>query len=241
VPDGSDLSSSLDSVRRRIAAAAHRVNRSPDDISLVAISKTVPAARIREAARLGQTRFGENRVQEAERKVADLAELPIEWHLVGHLQSNKARKAVALFSWIQSIDSIDLVKKVDAAADGLGVRRTILLQADLAHEATKHGADRRTLLEMARAALDSKALDLAGLMIVPPIPDTPEQSRPWFRQLRELRDELVAAGIPALNMRELSMGMSDDFEVAIEERATIVRVGSSIFGRRIPAAGPPPE
>jgi pyridoxal phosphate enzyme (YggS family) len=239
VPEDSDLSSSLDLVRRRIESAAHRVNRSPQDITLVAVSKTVPADRVRAAVGFGQLTFGENRVQEGAEKAAALTDLPLTWHLIGHLQSNKAKKAVAAFAWIQSIDRLELLRKVDDSAAQLGVRRTILLQVDLAHEATKFGADRTAVADLAQAAMEARALDLAGLMTVPPIPETPDQSRPWFRQLRTLRDELVAAGLPAGSMRHLSMGMSDDFEVAIEEGATIVRVGSSIFGRRAPAAQTP--
>jgi pyridoxal phosphate enzyme (YggS family) len=238
MPDASDIASALEGVRRRIASAAHRSSRSPQDVTLVAVSKTVPAERIREASAHGQLVFGENRVQEAAEKVAALDDPRIEWHLIGHLQSNKARKAVAVCSWIQSIDTLDLLHKVDAAASEAGVRRTILLQADLAHETTKFGADRGALGDLAHAALEANALDLAGLMTVPPFPETPEAARPWFRQLRVLRDELVASGVPAHALRHLSMGMSDDFEVAIEEGATIVRVGSSIFGRRTLAVLP---
>ena len=239
MPDGSDIENALSRVRRRIESAAQRASRSPQDIILVAVSKTVSAERVREAAGLGQLVFGENRVQELALKAAALADLAVEWHLIGHLQSNKAKKAIGACGWIQSIDSLELLKKVDAAAADVGVRRTILLQVDLAHEATKYGANRSALADLARAAVDSRALDLAGLMTVPPIPDTPEHSRPWFRQLRTLRDELVAAGIPAETMRHLSMGMSDDFEVAVEEGATIVRVGSSIFGKRTYPVDPP--
>lgn len=238
MPLDADIAPALHSVRRRIEAAAHRVSRRPEDITLVAVSKTVPAERVRLAAELGQRVFGENRVQEGQLKAAALQDLALDWHLIGHLQSNKARKAVATFGWIQSIDGEDLLKKVDAAAAELGVRRTILLQVDLAHEATKFGADRQAIDTLARRALESRSLDLAGLMTVPPVPETPEGSRPWFRQLRLLRDELVDGGIPGTALGHLSMGMSDDFEVAIEEGATIVRVGSSIFGRRTPPVAP---
>jgi pyridoxal phosphate enzyme (YggS family) len=234
MPLDADIASALQSVRRRLSSAAQRASRRPEDITLVAVSKTVPVERVRAAVACGQVVFGENRVQELAEKAPHFADVALEWHLIGHLQSNKARKAVAACTWIQSIDSIDLVAKVDRASTDLGVRRNILLQVDLAHEASKFGADRGEILTLARAALDSKSLDLAGLMTVPPVPETPDASRPWFRQLRLLRDELVADGIPLHAMRHLSMGMSDDFEVAIEEGATIVRVGSSIFGRRAP-------
>jgi pyridoxal phosphate enzyme (YggS family) len=232
MPPLADIAANLDSVRRRIHAAAHRVGRSPSDISLVAVSKTFGSDLIRAAVACGQRTFGENRVQEAVAKRAELVDLPIEWHLIGHLQSNKARKAVTTFDCIQSVDRLDLLVKLDAAAAEAGVRPRILLQVDLAGEATKYGAGRDTLDALVRAATDVQHLQMTGLMLVPPVPDTPESSRPWFRQLRALRDELAASGLPAACLRDLSMGMSHDFEVAVEEGATMVRVGTSIFGHR---------
>jgi pyridoxal phosphate enzyme (YggS family) len=232
MPLPADIAASLDSVRRRIHAAAHRVHRSPTDITLVAVSKTFSADHVRAAFSCDQRVFGENRVQEAVAKQAELQGLPLEWHLIGHLQSNKARKAVTTFTCLQSVDRMDLLVKLDAAAGETGMRPRILLQVDLAGEATKHGAGRDALGDLARAAVDSRHLQLNGLMLVPPNPDTAESSRPWFRQLRELRDDLVASGLPADALRDLSMGMSHDFEVAIEEGATMVRVGTSIFGHR---------
>lgn len=221
-------------MRRRIHAAAHRAHRSPGDITLVAVSKTFPADHVRDAAAAGHHDFGENRVQEGLDKIAALTDLGLTWHLIGHLQSNKAKKAVTAFAWIHSIDSLDLLRKVDAAASGAGVRPKVLVQVDLAHEETKHGADAGEVRDLVHAALDAKSLDMRGLMIVPPFPDDPEDSRPWFKQLRELRDGLVAGGAPADRLAELSMGMSHDYEVAIEEGATIVRIGTAIFGRRTP-------
>lgn len=232
MPHAADIEHNLSTVRRRIAAAAHRANRSPADITLVAVSKTFSADHVRAAAASGQLVFGENRVQEATPKIEALADLPLIWHLIGHLQSNKARKAVGAAHWIQSIDSRDLLQRVDQAATELGVRRSVLVQVDLAHEATKHGADEATLPDLVKATLDSRSLDLKGLMTVPPFPERPEDSRPWFKRLRELRDSLVAFGTPADQLAQLSMGMSDDFDIAIEEGATIVRVGTAIFGRR---------
>jgi pyridoxal phosphate enzyme (YggS family) len=158
----------------------------------------------------------------------------LTWHLIGPLQTNKARKAAAAFPWIQSVDRVDLVKKLDAAAIDAGVRPRVLVELNLAHEASKHGADEAAALALVRAVLDTRALDLRGLMTVPPFPNDPEDSRPWFRRLRELRDTLAAQSVPADRLHELSMGMSHDFEVAIEEGATIVRVGTAIFGRRTP-------
>ena len=170
MPDAADIARNLDTIRRRILAAADRAGRSPASITLVAVSKTFSADDVRAAAAAGQRVFGENRVQEAIPKIEALAGLPLEWHLIGHLQSNKARKAVPAFAWIESIDSVDLLKKVEAAASETGVRRSILIQADLAREATKHGADTSTLRSLIDAALESRALDLRGLMLVPPVP-----------------------------------------------------------------------
>lgn len=238
MPPGGGVAENLVAVRARIAAAARRAGRSPDDVRLVAVSKTFGAARVREAAAAGQRAFGENRVQEGLGKIDALADLALEWHLIGHLQSNKARRAAAAFPWIESIDSIDLLQRVDAAASAAGTRPDVLLQVDLAEEATKHGAPEDLVGGLVAAALDARSVELRGLMIIPPFPDAPEDSRPWFRRLRELRDRLVATGVPAERLAELSMGMSQDFEVAIEEGATIVRVGTAIFGRRTPPVLP---
>ncbi len=237
MPLAADIADSLTSVRRRIDTAAHRARRAPSDITLVAVSKTFSAEHVRLAAAAGQTVFGENRVQEGADKAQQLLGLGLEWHLIGHLQSNKAKRAVASFSWIESVDSLELLQKLDRAATEQRVRPRILIQVDLAHEATKHGADEARVAELVDAGLTAASLDLVGLMTVPPIPAQPEDSRPWFRQLRELRDRLVSKGMPAERLGHLSMGMSHDFEVAIEEGATIVRVGSSIFGGR-PAHAP---
>jgi pyridoxal phosphate enzyme (YggS family) len=192
---------------------------------------------VRAAAQAGQRHFGENRVQEALAKIETLADLDLDWHLIGHLQSNKAR-AAPTFRWIESIDRLELLQKVDASAREAGVRPRILVQADLAGETTKHGVAEAAVADLVRAALDARDVDLCGLMIVPPFPTVPEDSRPWFARLRTLRDDLVSKGLPAERLSQLSMGMSQDFEVAIEEGATIVRVGTAIFGKRTPQ---PPE
>ena len=231
---GQEIPGHLSAVRRRVAEAALRAGRSADAVTLVAVSKTIGADVVRAAAAAGQRDFGENRVQEGLEKIDALADLGLTWHLIGHLQSNKARKAASAFGWIQAIDSRDLLNKVDAAAVESGATPAILIQVDLAHEATKHGADAAAVRDLVHAALDARAVRLRGLMIVPPIPENPEDSRPWFRRLRDLRDELVAEGVPAGRLADLSMGMSHDFEVAIEEGATIVRVGTAIFGARPP-------
>lgn len=240
------IAANLAAVRRAIAEAAHAARRDPADVRLVAVSKTFPAADVREAVAAGQRDFGENRVQEGLDKIDKIEPIAglaagkpsaaLEWHLIGHLQSNKAAKAARAFHWIHSVDSRDLVGRLDRAAAEAGVRPQVLVQVDLAHEATKSGADVATVPDVVRATLDSRALDLRGFMIVPPIPTDPEDSRPWFRQLRDLRDRLVADGTPAARLTELSMGMSHDFAVAIAEGATIIRVGTAIFGRRTPPA-----
>ena len=194
---------------------------------------------VRTAAAAGQRDFGENRLQEGLDKMAvagSAATGPLTWHLIGGLQTNKAKKAAAAFQWIHSIDRRDLIAKLDAGAHDAGARPRVLVQVNLAQEEQKHGADEAAAADLVKAVLDSRALDLRGFMIVPPFPDTPEDSRPWFRRLRELRDALVASGIPGDRLHELSMGMSHDFEIAIDEGATIVRVGTAIFGRRTPPA-----
>ena len=236
MPPGADIAGNLEDISRRLRAAAARSGRNPDDILLVAVSKTVPPDVVRAAAAAGQRHFGENRVQEGLDKIGATGDLQLEWHLIGHLQSNKAKKAASAFAWIHSIDSVELLRKVDSAAAEAGARPRVLIQVDLAHEATKFGADEATVGDIANAAMDAKAVDLRGLMIVPPIAEDPEESRSWFRRLRDLRDALVSGGIPAANLAHLSMGMSHDFEVAVDEGATMVRVGTSIFGHRAPAA-----
>ena len=227
----SNIADRLTGIRERIAAAARSTGRDPSSIRLVAVSKTFPIDAIREAYAAGHRDFGENRVQEGVEKRAQCSAV-IRWELIGHLQSNKARKAAGAFAWIHSIDSLELLRKLDTGAVEAGTRPRVLIQVDLAREQTKFGADLARVADLARAAANARAVELRGLMIIPPIPEDPEQSRPWFVQLRELRDRLVTSGVPASSLRELSMGMSQDFEVAIEEGATIVRVGTSIFGHR---------
>ena len=236
MPPGAAISERLQHVRRRIEAAAQRAGREPGSVALIAVSKTFPAASVVEAFAAGQRAFGENRVQEAIDKIGEVSALvaspSIEWHLIGHLQSNKAKKAAAHFRWIHSVDSVDLVTRLDAGAVEAGTRPRILIQVDLAGEVTKHGTRADEVRRVADAAILARALDLRGLMIVPPVPVDPEDSRPWFGNLREMRDQLLADGIPATHLSELSMGMSHDLDVAVEEGATMVRVGTAIFGGR---------
>lgn len=217
-----------------MARAALRGGRQPGDVRLVAVSKTYPIEYVRAAVAAGQREFGENRVQEALAKIASAPELDVHWHLIGHLQSNKARKAATSFACIHSIDRVDLLDAVDRAAAGSGASPEVLVQVDLAGEPTKHGAAIDQLRAVVARAVDCRAVRLAGLMLLPPFCEDPEEVRPYFRRLRELRDELRGEGVPAGMLRELSMGMSHDFEVAIEEGATLVRVGTAIFGRRSP-------
>jgi hypothetical protein len=227
-----EIATSLGAVRRRLARALERAGRLPSSARLVAISKTRPAEDVRAAFDAGQVDFGENRLQEALEKITATSDTPITWHLVGHLQSNKARRAGATFGWIHSIDSLDLLRRVDASAEEAGRRPVVLIQVDLAGEPTKHGAPADAWLSLFDAASACRAARVAGLMLLPPFTPDPEDARPYFRRLRELRDELAGRGVPPDMLRELSMGMSHDFEVAVEEGATLVRVGTAIFGER---------
>lgn len=230
-------------VHERIARAAKRAGRRAEDVTLVAISKTFPAVAIRAAWETGIRHFGENRVQEWETKHGEVAELAADWHLVGHLQSNKARRAARLFRSVDSVDSLELARRLDAAVSeeaGVEPRRLrVLLEVRLSPEETKNGVEPSELEALVRGVLLLPRLDIAGLMCIPPPAENPEQARPYFRRLRELRDTLRGAltapqtGASAGTMLPvLSMGMSHDFEVAIEEGATEVRIGSAIFGAR---------
>ncbi len=230
--DASTIRSRLADVRARIARAASRAGRDPASIRLVAVSKTFPAAAVRAAVEAGHTEFGENKVQEALQKMDQTADLPIRWHLIGHLQSNKARKAGARFDVVQSVDGEALIRPLDDAAGTAGRRLEALVQVDLAGEVTKFGAPEVELPGIFAAAAAASAVRIVGLMAIPPVVDDPEAARPYFRALRDVRDRLRARGIAPAMLTELSMGMSHDFEVAIEEGATIVRVGSAIFGAR---------
>ena len=220
----------LGRVKERLEAAARRARREPDEVTLIGITKTMPVEKVREAVAAGLTHLGENRVQEASDKIPGLEAAPgLTWHLVGHLQSNKSRRAVELFDCIQSVDSAKLAGLVDRAAADLGKRRDILLQVDLGNEPTKFGLDPGKLEELAREAVALGHVRLRGLMTIPPQFDDPEGSRPFFRELRGIRDRLAARGC---DLPDLSMGMTNDFEVAVEEGATMVRVGRAIFGER---------
>jgi len=222
----------LTGIRERIAAAARSAGRDPSSVLLVAVSKTFPIETVREAYAAGQRDFGENRVQEGLQKIAVSTDLRIRWHLLGHVQTNKARKAAPAFATIHSVDSVELLQKIDAAAAEEGRTPELLIQVDLAGEATKFGVPPADVPRLFDAAAGCRAARLAGLMTLPPVPASPEDARPWFRELRDLRDEWLAAGVPAPMLKELSMGMSADFEIAIQEGSTMVRVGTAIFGSR---------
>ena len=219
-----DIRANLERVRERIAQAARRAGRRPEEILLVAVSKTAPVERVRDAIDAGVPALGENRVQEAKEKIRELAH-PVPWHLIGGLQTNKARDAVALFDLIQSVDRLELARELDRRASK---PVDVLLEVNVGAEPSKGGfapADLKTALE---AIAELPRLRVRGLMTIPPAVSDPEQARPSFRLLRELRDQT--------GLTELSMGMSADFEVAIEEGATMVRVGTAIFGARPPRA-----
>jgi hypothetical protein len=229
-----DIGDNLATVRARLEQAARAAGRDPGGIRLIAVSKTFSLDVVRAAAAHGQVDFGENRVQEALQKIDASAELRVRWHLIGHLQSNKARKAASGFAAIHSVDSVELVRRLDESAADVGTRPEILVQVDLAGEATKHGAPPDEARRIVDAALGCRAARLTGLMLLPPWLEDPQQVRPYFARLRGFRDELLASGVDPGALRELSMGMSHDFEVAIQEGATMVRVGTAIFGRRTP-------
>jgi pyridoxal phosphate enzyme (YggS family) len=224
----------LAGIRGRIAAAARSAGRDPSSIRLIAVSKTFPIQAIREAYAAGQREFGENRVQEALEKIAAGGDLEIKWHLLGHLQMNKAKKAAPAFSTIHSVDSVELLQKIDMAAADADRTPELLVQVDLAGEATKFGLRPADVPRLFDAAVQCRAARVVGVMTLPPIPESPEDARPWFRQLRDLRDKWLADRVPASMLAELSIGMSGDFEVAIEEGSTMVRIGTAIFGTRSP-------
>jgi PLP dependent protein len=235
-------------IQERIEAACRRAGRRPAEVRLVAVTKTVQPERIREAYDAGLRDFGENRVQEAQRKHAALADLTITWHLIGHLQSNKAKAARELFHWVHSVDSLRIAQRLDQAEQwsldrppgealqqpqpAAPARFPILIEVNLGGEATKSGIAESAALELANEIGQLHTIELRGLMLVPPYFEDPEKSRPYFSRLRELAKVIHSAGLPGVRMDELSMGMSHDFEVAVEEGATLVRVGTAIFGSR---------
>jgi pyridoxal phosphate enzyme (YggS family) len=224
----SQIRENLKRVLERIERRAQKAGRDPKEVKLVAVSKTVEVARIKEAIEAGVSILGENYVQEAQKKIEEIGR-PVSWHFIGHLQSNKAKYAVRLFEVIHSIDSLHLAEELNRRAEQAHRVIKVLIEVNLSGETTKFGTDEEKILSMAHGIHSLKALSLEGLMTMPPYFDDPEMSRPYYIKLRELKEKIVREGIP---MKELSMGMSNDFEVAIEEGATYVRVGTAIFGPR---------
>jgi pyridoxal phosphate enzyme (YggS family) len=222
-------------VRQQITAVAHRAGRDPAGITLMAVSKTFPAESIRQAYAAGIRVFGENRVQEFSSKSIQLADLKdAEWHMIGHLQSNKAAAAAELFIAVDSVDSLKLAEKLNAAAEKLTKKLRVLIEINVGGESAKSGVapDSAQLEELLVAAPGLEHIEFRGLMTIPPFAEDVEEARPYFRKLRELRDQIAARNLPAIHVDILSMGMSHDFEVAIEEGSTCVRVGTAIFGER---------
>jgi len=227
-----DITDNLAKVRERVAAACRRAGRSPEDVRLIAISKTFPPELIRAASAAGLRHFGENRVQEAAAKRPALSDLTVTWHLVGHLQTNKAKLARELFHWIHSVDSQRLAARLDRVAASRDDRLPVLIEVNLSGEATKTGVAENEVVPLVEAVSRLETLEVRGLMVIPPWFEDPERVRPFFRRLRELAEEIESRQLSNVSMRELSMGMSHDFEVAIEEGATMVRLGTAIFGPR---------
>jgi PLP dependent protein len=228
-----DIEGNLKAVAKQIAVTAESCGRDSSEVQLIAVTKTFPAETILEATAAGQLRLGENRIQEAEPKINALRGIPgIEWHLVGHLQSNKVRRAAELFDVVHSLDGVKLAVRLSEACSAAGRVLRVLLQVDLGHEATKYGADPNQVRDIIATASGLGGIRLDGLMTIPPFFDEPEQTRPYFSALRQLRDTLESEQAGCLGQGHLSMGMSHDFEVAIQEGATMVRVGTAIFGVR---------
>lgn len=223
----------LNNVRDKINNSAVKAGRNPEDIKLIAVSKTVELPKIVAAVKAGASILGENRIQEARNKITELrAENPYlkpEWHLIGNLQKNKVKIAVQLFDLIHSLDSVELAEALNNYSDKAGKKQRVLVQVKLSDEITKHGVPERDVIQLVQKVTEMKHLQIDGLMTIPPFFDDIEKTRPYFRKLRELRDKLSSEG---LDLSELSMGMSGDFKVAIEEGATMVRVGTAIFGER---------
>jgi pyridoxal phosphate enzyme (YggS family) len=232
------ISANIASIQQRITDAVTRAGRKPHSIVLMAVTKTQPVELSREAYSAGLRVFGENRVQEFSGKAEALQDLQsAEWHMIGHLQTNKASKAVGLFTAIDSVDSVKLAEKLNEAARSLNIKLAVLIEVNVGGETAKNGIaqDSPELENLLLAAPRLEALEFRGLMTVPPFTDDPEDARPYFRKLRELRDRIAARRLPAVAVDQLSMGMSHDFEVAIEEGSTCVRIGTAIFGERLKA------
>jgi hypothetical protein len=226
------VAQNLASIRRRIDAACERSGRPPEGVRLVGVTKTVPVERIREGVRAGIDILGENYVQEARDKIEALEDLNPSWHFIGHLQSNKAKQALRLFHWVHTVDRESLARELDKQARKLERRVPVLIQVNVGEEESKSGVAAERLPELFRAVIEKDALELRGLMTLPPFELEPEEVRPHFRELARLLEELRQAAPRPELLTELSMGMTHDFEVAVEEGATLVRIGTALFGAR---------
>ncbi|GER93471.1 YggS family pyridoxal phosphate enzyme [hot springs metagenome] len=230
------LIENISNILKKISHAAMRAGRSPDEVKLIAVTKTVSVEAIKEAVDAGLRIFGENRVQEAQKKIQSLKlevqNSRIEWHLIGHLQKNKIKYAVQLFDLIHTVDSIELAEELNKQAEKIKKTQRVLVQIKLSEEETKHGIPEENLMPLLEKINELKNLKLEGLMTMPPYFEDIEGVRPYFKRLREIRDNINSLRIMHYALRELSMGMSNDFEVAIEEGATMVRIGTAIFGER---------
>ena len=226
-----DLKKRLENVKDRINKTALKCGRDPESIHLVAVSKTIPTNRVREAIMAGVTTLGENYVQEARNKFNVLGTFPVSWHFIGHLQSNKAKYAVRLFDLIHSVDTLKLARELNQQANKINKVQEILIQINISKEASKSGSDIQNAANLIKDIVVLKNLSVKGLMAMPPFFNNPEKARPYFTALRDLRDQIQKV-YPGVVLNELSMGMTADFEVAIEEGATFVRIGTAIFGER---------
>ena len=225
------IADNLAKVKERIEAAARRAGRNPNAVRLVAVSKTVEPARIRVAIEAGVVSLGENYIQEAQKKIAELGR-GVSWHFIGHLQSNKAKIAARLFDFIHSVDSRKVAEELSRAAQQEKKVLPVLLQVNVAGEESKFGTTEAGALDLLRQISTLQGISVRGLMAMPPFFEAPEKSRPYFRDLRRLAESIAGSSIPGITMEELSIGMSGDYEVAVEEGATLVRVGTAIFGAR---------
>jgi len=226
------IKSNLEIIHQRINQAAEACGRNPDEVHLVAVSKTMPKEKLVAAVEAGVKTLGENYVQEAREKFNDLYTLPVAWHFIGHLQSNKAKYVVKIFDLIHSVDSLKLAREIDKQAKKIDKIQDILIQVNISEEATKSGTRAEQTLEIIQEISLLENVTIKGLMTMPPYFNAPERVQPFFKTLRELRNQIKEENIPTVSMDELSMGMTGDFEVAIQEGATLVRIGTAIFGER---------
>lgn len=226
-----DITANINKIKQRIAAAATRCNRAPESIKLLAVTKTVPLPAIEQAIEAGITVLGENYVQEAKEKIAVIGQRA-SWHMIGHLQTNKAKYTVNLFDYIHSVDRLELAAEINKRARLIARKINILIEINVSGEKTKNGITASEAIELIKNVSMLESVSVKGLMTMAPYSTNPENSRPYFSELRNLRNKIICEGITNIQMEELSMGMTDDFEIAIEEGATIVRIGRAIFGQR---------